>query len=55
MVVAVIGPGGDFAFEGGFVRDATIQTLSGGSSLKGVGKSQFGGGSAVAQGGSRLA
>jgi hypothetical protein len=29
MLVAVIGPGGDFAFEGGFVGDATIQTLSG--------------------------
>jgi hypothetical protein len=31
------------------------QTVKTGSSLKGVGKSQFGGGSAVAQGGLRLA
>src|SRR5208337_3135263 len=36
-------------------QDARIRRLTHGSSLKGVGKSEFGGGLAIAQGGSRLA
>ena len=65
--LALFGPLPDVGvrgFEfGAILRDAFLDAvqvkldvlLNGGSSLKGVGKSQFGGGSAVAQGGSRLA
>ena len=39
----------------GFWGKICLSGIYHGSSLKGVGKSEFGGGSAVAQGGSRLA